>query len=116
MEIFVHSLWCAVITNSQEFGINIHGSFTPGLNDLSFTIMLIANLVSNMTVTIVDHEMAFLHGDLDKEIYLRASMGLSIDKNKTFILQKNIDDLVQTVRKFYEKIIYLTSYANLLTH
>jgi hypothetical protein len=58
-----------------------------------------------MTSTVVDIETAFLHGDLDKEINMNVPMGLSIGPNKKLLLRKTIYDLVQSAKKFYEKLI-----------
>jgi hypothetical protein len=90
---------------SQVPGINFSESFAPVLNDVSFRIMLIAKLVWNMTCSVVDIETAFLHGDLDEEIYMEAAKGLAIKDNKRLILRNTIYGLVQSARKFYEKLI-----------
>jgi hypothetical protein len=46
-------------------------------------MILIAKLVWNMTSTIADTETAFLHSNLDEEIYMEIPKGLTIgyDKN-----------------------------------
>jgi hypothetical protein len=67
--------------------------------------MFIAKLVWNMTCTLVDIEKAFLHGDLDEEIYMEVLKGLAINENKKSLQQNTIYGLVQSARKFYEKII-----------
>jgi hypothetical protein len=67
--------------------------------------MLIAKLVWNKTCTVVDIETAFLHGDLDEEIYMEVPKGLEIEHNKKLMLRKTIYCLVQSARKFYEKLI-----------
>jgi hypothetical protein len=90
---------------SQVPGIDFSESFAPVLNDVSFRIMLIAKLVWNMTCTVVDIETAFLHGDLDEEIYMEVPKGLEIENNKELMLRKTIYGLVQSARKFYEKLI-----------
>jgi hypothetical protein len=66
---------------SQVPGINSSESFSPVLNDVSFRIMLIAKFVWNMTCSVVDIETAFLHGDLDEEIYMEVPKGLEIKHN-----------------------------------
>jgi hypothetical protein len=58
-----------------------------------------------MTSTVVDIETAFLHGNLDKEIYMEVPMGLSIGPNKKLLLRKIIYGLVQIAKKLYEKSI-----------
>jgi hypothetical protein len=67
---------------SQVPGIDFSESFAPALNDVSFRIMLIAKIVWDMTSTVVDIETAFLHGDLDEEIYMEVPKGLEIEHNK----------------------------------
>jgi hypothetical protein len=79
---------------SQIPGIDFSGSFATVLNDVSFRIMIIAKLVWNMTCSVVDIETAFLHGDLDEEIYMEVPKGLAIKDNKKLILQKTIYGLV----------------------
>jgi hypothetical protein len=90
---------------SQVPGIDFSESFAPVLNDISFRIMLIAKLALNMTCSVVDIETVFLHGDLDEVIYMEVPKGLEIEDNKKLILRKSIYDLVQSARKFYEKLI-----------
>jgi Reverse transcriptase (RNA-dependent DNA polymerase) len=60
-----------------------------------------------MTSTVVEIETAFLHGDLDEEIYMDVAMGLSTEPNKKLLLQKTIYGLVQSARKFYQKLIVI---------
>jgi hypothetical protein len=86
-------------------GIYFIESFAPVLNDVSFRIMLIKKLVWDMTCSVVDIETAFLHGDLDEEIYMEVPKGLEIRHNKKMMLRKTIYGLVQSTRKFYEKLI-----------
>ena len=71
---------------SQVPGVDFTESFAPVINDVSFRLMLIAKLVWNMTSTVVDIEMAFLHGDLDEEIYMDIPMGLVTEPNKKLLL------------------------------
>jgi hypothetical protein len=58
-----------------------------------------------MRSTVVDIKTAFLHGDLDEEIYMEVPKGLEIKHNKKLMLKKTIYGLVQSDRKFYEKLI-----------
>jgi hypothetical protein len=92
---------------SQVPGVEFTESLAPVLNYVSFRLMLIAKLVWDMTSTVVDIETAFLHGDLDEEIYMDVPMGLSTDPNKKLLLRKTIYGLLQNARKFYEKVIDL---------
>jgi hypothetical protein len=90
---------------SQVPGVDFTESFAPVLNDVSFRLMLISKLVWDVTSTVVDIETAFLHGNSDKEIYMDVPMGLSIGPNKKLLLRKTIYGLVQSAKKFYEKLI-----------
>jgi hypothetical protein len=89
----------------QVPGIDFSESLAPILNEVSFRIMFIKKLDWNMTCSVVDIETGFLHGDLDKEIYMEVPKGLAIDENKILILRKTIYGLIQITRKFYEKRI-----------
>jgi hypothetical protein len=75
---------------SQVPGIDFSESFSPTLNDVSFRMMLIAKLVWNMTCSVVDIETAFLHGDLDEEVYMEVPKGLAIKDNTKLTLRKTI--------------------------
>jgi hypothetical protein len=75
---------------NQVPGIDFNESFEPVLNDVSFRIMLIVKLVWEMTSTVVDIETAFLHGDLDEEVYMEVPKGLEIEHNKKLMLKKTI--------------------------
>jgi hypothetical protein len=88
----------------QVPGINFDEGFAPFLNDVSFRIMLIAELVWDMTSTAVD----VVTGSF-KMIWMRRStwkfLMLTIGADKKLILQKIIYGLVQRARKLYEKSI-----------
>jgi hypothetical protein len=90
---------------SQVPGIDFNESFAPVMNDVSFRIMLMAKLIWNMTCSVADIETAFLHGDLDEEIYMEVPKGLAIEDNKKLILRKTIYGLFQITWKFNEKLI-----------
>jgi ferredoxin-fold anticodon binding domain-containing protein len=78
---------------SQVPGIDLSESFATVLNDVSVRIMLIAKLVWKMTCSVVDIE------------YMEVYKGLAIDESKKLILWKTIYSIVQSARKFYEKLI-----------
>jgi hypothetical protein len=90
---------------SQVPGVDFTEIFAPLLNDVSFRLMLISKLVWDMTSMVVDIATTFLHRNLDKEIYMDVPMGLSFGPNKKLLLRKTIYGLVQSSKKFYEKLI-----------
>jgi hypothetical protein len=50
--------------------------------------------------------IANLYGNLNEKISMETPMDLSVIPNKELILRKAIYFLVQSVRKFYEKLIH----------
>jgi hypothetical protein len=62
---------------SQIPGNGFNESFAPLINNASFQIMLIAKLIWNLEASIVDVETAFLHGELQEEIYMHIPEGMS---------------------------------------
>jgi hypothetical protein len=66
---------------SQIPGIDFNESFAPMINDVSFRIMLIAKLIWNLEASFVDVETAFLHGELQEEIYMNIPECMSYDSN-----------------------------------
>jgi hypothetical protein len=65
---------------------------------------LIPNFVRNMKATIIDIETAFLHGNLDEEIYMEVPPGLDVNKIQNSILHKTIHGLVQSAREFHKTL------------
>jgi hypothetical protein len=58
-------------------GIDINESFAPIIHDVSFRIMLIAKLIWNLEVPIVNVETAFLYGELQEKIFMNIPEGMS---------------------------------------
>jgi Reverse transcriptase (RNA-dependent DNA polymerase) len=69
--------------------------------------MLVAKLIWNLKACIVDVETAFLHGELQEEIYMNIPEGMNSDSNSCLLLTKTIYGLVQSAREFYKKFISL---------
>jgi hypothetical protein len=79
---------------SQIPGIDFNESFAPVINDASFWIMLIAKLICNLEASIIDVETAFLHGELQEEIFTNIPEGMSYDSMYCLLLTKTIYGLV----------------------
>jgi len=73
---------------SQIPGIDFNESFAPVVNDVSFRIMLIAKLIWDLQANIIDVETAFLHGELQEEIYMNVPEGMQQDTNKCLLLKR----------------------------
>jgi hypothetical protein len=90
---------------SQIPGVNFNKSFAPVLNDVSFRIILTAKLLWDLQASIVNVETAFLHGNLQEEIYMNVPKGMNQDDNTCPLLKKTIYGLVQSAREFYNKLL-----------
>jgi hypothetical protein len=66
---------------SQVSRIDFNESFSPVLNDVSFRVLIVTKLFWDMICIVVDIETSFLHGDLDEEIHMEGSEGLTISEN-----------------------------------
>jgi Reverse transcriptase (RNA-dependent DNA polymerase) len=89
---------------SQVPGVEFNESFAPVIND-AFCVMLIIKLTRGLQATIIDVETAFLHGNLQEEIYMNIPDGLDSNGNECLKLKKTIYGLVQSAREFYKKLI-----------
>jgi Reverse transcriptase (RNA-dependent DNA polymerase) len=83
---------------SQVPGFDFNESSAPVINDVSFRVMLIIQLTWGLQATIIDVETAFLHGNLQEEIYMKIPDGLDSNGNEYLRLKKTINGLVQTTR------------------
>jgi hypothetical protein len=90
---------------SQIPGVNFNNSFAPVVNGVSFRIILSAKLLWDLQASIIDVEKAFLHGNLQEEIYKNVLKGMSQDDNTCLLLNKTIYGLVQSAREFYNKLL-----------
>ncbi len=66
--------------------------------------MVIAEMVWKFSSMVVDVETAFLHGDLEEEIYMESPEGLGHSKDKCVRLMKTLYGLVQSGRVFNKKL------------
>ena len=66
--------------------------------------MIAIMMMCGLKAKIVDVETAFLHGDLDEEIYMEAPKGIGAKEDKVVILEQTIYGLVQSARQFWKKL------------
>jgi Reverse transcriptase (RNA-dependent DNA polymerase) len=79
------------------------------INDSVFRIVIILQIMWKLHSVIMDVETAFLHGDLDEDIYMDAPKGTDLKPWQCVKLDKALYGLVQAARQFYLK------FANILT-
>ena len=67
--------------------------------------MIILKIKEKLKALIVDVETAFLHGELEEEIYMECPPGLKASKDDCCVLKKSIYGLVQAARQYFKKYI-----------
>jgi len=72
----------------------------PVMNDVTWHILLVTMIVWNLDAIIVDVETAFLHGDLEEEIYMNLPDGMEGMDDECLLLLKALYGLVQGARQW----------------
>jgi len=80
-------------------------NYTPVMNDVTWHILLIVMLIWKMDAIIIDIETAFLHGELDKEIYMDLLAGLNGESDECLLLLKVLYSLVQGTCQWWKKFV-----------
>ena len=91
---------------SQVPGLDFTESYAPVINDVTWRMLIVAKMIWNLKAKIVDVETAFLHGELEEEIYMEAPEGLGLDRDmECVLLEKSIYGLVQAARMYFLKFM-----------
>ena len=88
---------------SQIPGVDFQEHFAPVMNDTSYRIMIAIMMMMGLKAKIVNIEMAFLHGNLEEEIYMDTPEGIGATEDKVVKLEQTIYGLVQSARQFWKK-------------
>jgi len=72
---------------------------------VSWQILIIAMLLFNYDAKIVDVETAFLHGELEEDIYMEAPEGAGLGRDECVQLKKAIYGLVQASRQYWKHFV-----------
>jgi len=67
--------------------------------------LLVAMIVWNLDSIIVDVEMAFLHRDLEEEVYMNLPNGMEGSDDECLLLLKALYGLVQGAHQWWKKFI-----------
>ncbi|UYV74758.1 hypothetical protein LAZ67_12000832 [Cordylochernes scorpioides] len=90
---------------NQKFGRDYEETFAPIVKHSIIRAFLAASVYKGMKVNHLDVKTAFLHGDLDKELYMELPEGLHTKQtNKVCKLKKAIYGLKQAGRSWNTKI------------
>ena len=90
---------------SQRKGIDFDEIFSPVVKMCSIHVVLGLAASLDLEVEQMDVKTAFLHGDLDKEIYMEQPEGFQVKGKEDYAcrLQKSLYGLKQTPRQWYKK-------------
>ena len=90
---------------SQVPGIDFTNVYSPVVNDVTFRIMMIAEMVYKYKSKLIDIETVFLHGELedDEIVFMDCPHGMDHQPDKCLQLKKTIYGLVQSARAFFKK-------------
>ena len=89
---------------SQIPGVDFTESYAPVIHDVTWRILLIAKMVLGLKAKIIDVETAFLHGDLEEEIYMNSPDGLGHNQEEECVkLEKSMYGLVQGACQYFTK-------------
>ena len=75
------------------------------MNDVTWRILLVTMIVWNLDAIIVDVETAFLHGDLEEEIYMNLPDGMEGMDDECLLLLKALYGLIQGAHQWWKKFI-----------
>ena len=91
---------------SQIPGVDYSDSYSPVVHDITFRALLLAMIVEGLSGKIADVETAFLHGELEEEIFMECPQGMDTQSDdEILILDKCIYGLVQSARQYHKKAV-----------
>ena len=95
--------------NGQGFyqipGVDFQESFSPVVHEITIRCLLIIWIVQKLSAMLIDVETAFLYGELDEEIYMKAPKGYVMGEDECLLLLKSIYGLVQSSRQWRKKFV-----------
>ena len=88
-----------------EYGIDFEEIFLPMVKMTTLRMLLGLVATENLELVQMDVKTAFLHGDLDKDIYMQQPKGFTQigQEHLVCILKKSLYGLKQAPRQWYQK-------------
>ena len=92
---------------SQKEGIDYNETFAPVVKIVSLRLILALAINEDLKVHHIDVSTAFLHGDLDEDVYIEIPQGINelTGKNKVLKLKKALYGLRQASKQWNVKIV-----------
>ncbi|KAL2239399.1 UNVERIFIED_CONTAM: Retrovirus-related Pol polyprotein from transposon TNT 1-94 [Sesamum indicum] len=87
----------------QRYGIDFTDVFTPVIKLTTIRLVLSMVAAENLELQQMDVKTAFLHGDLEEEIYMVQPEGYNGDDQQVCRLKKSLYGLKQAPRQWYRK-------------
>lgn len=88
----------------QREGIDYHETFAPVVRFSSIRLLVAVAAAKGWNIVQADIDKAYLHGDLEEELYMRVPTGIEGYNNRLLRLRRSIYGLKQAGRTWNEKI------------
>ena len=90
---------------SQIPGVDFTESYAPVIHDVTWRLLLLNKLMNKHHAIVIDVKFAFLHGELEEDIFMECPEGLQNSEDECLLLNKALYGLVQAARQYYLKFI-----------
>uniref|UniRef100_A0A2N9EY29 CCHC-type domain-containing protein n=1 Tax=Fagus sylvatica TaxID=28930 RepID=A0A2N9EY29_FAGSY len=89
----------------QKEGVDYTDIFSPVVKLTTIRLVLGIVTAENLHLEQLDVKTAFLHGDLEEDIYMRQPQGFIVQEKESLVckLRKNLNGLKQAPRQWYKK-------------
>jgi hypothetical protein len=100
-----HKARLVILGNNQVAGIDFNETFAPVAKMVSIRVFLAVAVIRGWELHQMDVHNAFLHGDLDEEVYMSLPPGFSgVSPGKVCRLRKSLYGLRQAPRNWFSKL------------